>query len=326
MKTLFLTLCLFSIMSLARAQADADANYGNKYVAARAGGGRAVSYDTITPLVELIKKLAKPWEFTDTEKGYWIGYTDDMYSIARYKNKAIEKLTDFIDTSRSQRAREGALYTLHLIGINFRVVGRFIEDFENQNARNALLKYLDDNELNGTVVSLIKRDPWLSDIPKLMQYLSGTNGDYSKVLVALQRYEFDGKPLEQMITDSIFGKNVSVNDPDFTGLHSINMLISFQKALAPYFIVDKEITESPEWRKAANGPTSEGSVGNKLNFDFVIESSRIFSYCESEPSYDYTFKDHHVEVLGQKRPGKYGWIGGVNCLKMKKTNFFQQII
>jgi hypothetical protein len=301
MKSLFLITFLLFLVFSARAQTDSDAYYGNKYIAARMGGGRVVSVDTITPLYELIKKLEKPWDFNETFKAYWIGYTDDMYSIARYKDKAIEKLTDFIDTSHNPHARVGALYTLHLIGINFRVVGRFSEDFESQNARNALLKYLDDDALNETVVVLIKRDPWLSDIPKIMQYLSGENHDYSKILVALQRYEFDGKPLEQKVTDSIFKKEVFVNDANFTGLHSTKTLISFQRALAPYFIIDKEITETAEWQKAVNSPTSEGTMTNKLSFNFIIESSKIFSYCDYEPAYDYVFTDHTIEVIGQEK-------------------------
>jgi len=277
------------------------------------GGGRVVRFDTITPLPELIKKLEKQWDFNETFKAYWIGYTDDMYSIAWYKDKAIERLTDFIDTSRSLHAREGALYTLHLIGINFRVVGRFDEDFENQNARNALLRYLDDKELNETVALLIKRDPWLSDIPKLMAYLSVENRDYSKVLTALQRYNIEGKPLEQNVTDDIFDNKVPVTDGNFSGLHSINMLISFQKAYAPYFTIDQEITETPEWQKAINAQTSEEPKGSTLSLSFVIESSSVFSYCDSRQSYDYIFKGHTIEVVGQKK-ARQTWLDWWNGL------------
>jgi hypothetical protein len=274
--------------------------YGNRYIAPKAGGGRVVIYDTITPLVDLINRFEKPWELRETGKGYWIGYTNDMYSVARYQDKAIGKLTDFIDTSRNLHAKQAALFTLHLIGINCRVVGRFIEDFENQEARNALLKYLNDSELNQTVAYLIKRDPWLSDIPQIMRYLSITNNDCSNVLTALQRYNFDGKPLEQIIPDDPFEKNIYLNDPDFSGLHSIEMLIAFQKALEPYLTIDTEITASPEGQKATNSTSSEGH-GGKLSFNFVVESSKTFSYCDSENSYDYTFKDHKVEIIGQKK-------------------------
>lgn len=279
-----------------------------------------VRFDSITPLSELIKKLEKPWDFNETFKAYWIGYTDDMYSIALYKDKAIEKLTDFIDTSHNVHAKDGALYTLHLIGINFRVVGRFSEDFEDKNAREALLKYLDDKELNETVMFLIMRDPWLSDIPKLMEYLSEPDRDYAKVLSALQRYAFKGKPFDQEIKDTIFNKGIDIASPDASIMQSMYALIAFQNELKPYLIVDNEIIESKEWKKSLSELAVRKTQIEKLSFEYFISWDRDFSYCEFNKPYYYRFIDHKVEIYGpiKARQIWLDWWQGLQQSEKKK--------
>jgi hypothetical protein len=159
-------------LSASAQNSDGEVYYGNIYVRAVMGGGQKVNLDSVTTTTTLINRFVKPWKFENTYKTYWIGYTDDMYSIAYHGNSAITPIINFIDTSRNLQARLAGLYTLHLIGIQGRVVGRFTEDFENKNARNALLKYLTNDDLKSTVLTLLVRDPWLSDIPKLMEYLS----------------------------------------------------------------------------------------------------------------------------------------------------------
>ena len=72
------------------------------------GGSQRVLIDTNTPLSELVKRLDGNWELVETGKAYWIGYTDDMYSIAAHGEKAIDPLLAFIRTSKSDKARGGS--------------------------------------------------------------------------------------------------------------------------------------------------------------------------------------------------------------------------
>jgi hypothetical protein len=60
------------------------------------GGWQHVAIDTNTPLPQLIKRLDSNWREIETGKGYWIGYTDDMYSIAAHGDEAIDPLLNFI--------------------------------------------------------------------------------------------------------------------------------------------------------------------------------------------------------------------------------------
>jgi hypothetical protein len=298
MKTYFLViLLLLGIANCAKSQADDSAYYGNKEYRAVMGGGQRVHYDTITTLNNLIKRLDKPWKFVETYKAYWIGYTDDMYSIARYQDKAIDPLINFIDTVHSLKAKKGALFTLHLIGINFRVVGRFTEDFENKNARDALLRYLNDSSLNETVVYLLMRDPWLSDLPKFIKYLSRQECDYSKVLNGLQRYNFDGKPFGQKITDTIFKRIINVNGPRYRDWR-LYELIAFEREFGRKFIVDNEITKSTKWKESLKKLPTNNLLKLSESFDFYINSNLAFSYIDFVESYAYTFSNHQVIIYG----------------------------
>jgi hypothetical protein len=85
------------------------------------GGSEYVALDTNTPLPQLISRLESNWRLVETGKGYWIGYTDDMYSIAAHGDAAIDPLVGFIKSAQSDKARYGALLSLHLIGIQSRI-------------------------------------------------------------------------------------------------------------------------------------------------------------------------------------------------------------
>ncbi len=124
------------------------------------GGSSRVPIDKKTPILTLINRLNSNWQFEETFKGYWIGYTDDMYSIAAHKNDAIRPLMDFIKYTKSYKSKLGALYCLHLIGIDSKIAGRFYEEFVNPKARQALLRLIYNPELTDHVISLLARDPW----------------------------------------------------------------------------------------------------------------------------------------------------------------------
>jgi hypothetical protein len=167
-----LSILMTSISLSGSAQILDRAPSGQRNYRAVEGGSEPVKIDTVTPLPELIKRFEKPWQFVETGKMYWIGYTDDMYSIAAYKDRAIQPLIKFIETNDNEDAKIGAVYALHLIGINSEIVGRFTEKFTNKNAREALLYLLKYHDLDGTIMELLIRDPWLSDVPVLFSRLS----------------------------------------------------------------------------------------------------------------------------------------------------------
>src|SRR5450432_4123868 len=64
------------------------------------GGGIRMKIDSTTPLNKLIYRLNDNWHFLETGKGYWIGYTEDMFSIASRGNESIRALTDFYMTTQ----------------------------------------------------------------------------------------------------------------------------------------------------------------------------------------------------------------------------------
>ena len=96
------------------------------------GSGMEVPIDTVTALDTLIHRLNRKWYFVETGKAYYIGYTDDMYSIAAHGETAIEPLMQFLRASSSPQSKYGVVYTLHLIGINSVVAGRYYEEFKKQ--------------------------------------------------------------------------------------------------------------------------------------------------------------------------------------------------
>jgi hypothetical protein len=285
-------------LSASAQNSDGEAYYGNIYVRAVMGGGQKVNLDSVTSPTTLINRFVKPWKFENTYKAYWIGYTDDMYSIAYHGDSAITPLTNFIDTSRNLQARVAGLYTLHLIGIQGRVVGRFIEDFENKNARNALLKYLTNDDLNSTVLTLLMRDPWLSDIPKLMEYLSLPNRDQLKIIIALQRYNFDGKPLQQKITDSVFQKQIQTKTQYRGGSSRMYELAIYQKYLAPNFIIDDEIIGSRNWKETLNRMRTSGNLQPLNSVEFFFRTQEVFSFSGFDESYNYSLRNHVITIYG----------------------------
>jgi hypothetical protein len=164
---------------------------GRRNVRAIEGGGELVKLDKITPLDSLVNRLDGRWDLVETGKAYWIGYTDDMYSIADYKDKAIQPLLDLYTRSTSGYTRTGVIFTLHLIGIESEIAGRFYERFKNKNARNALLKLCDDTTQLGLILALLGRDPWKTDLLRLAELLNKyTNKDLVNALFRYTPHDF----------------------------------------------------------------------------------------------------------------------------------------
>ena len=188
------------------------------------GGGIRMKIDSITPLNKLIARLNDDWSFLETGKGYWIGYTQDMFSIASRGDSAIPVLMEFFNSTQNKKGKLGAIYTLHLIGINRQIVGRFEEKFINPEARSALLKLLPQPEFTYAVTELLMRDPWKSDIPYLFEILqSGANEETCwPIINSLKRYKISEVPITSYLVDSLRtlsirlkADNETILDPDF---------------------------------------------------------------------------------------------------------------
>lgn len=167
------------------------------------GSGMEVPIDTVTALDTLIHRFNRKWEFVETGKAYFIGYTDDMYSIAAHGEAAIEPLIQFLNVSTTPQAKYGVVYALHLIGINSVVAGRFDEEFTSKKARQALLSLLSDPELSGDVVHLLMRDPWQSDITALLANLRQTSDNAWVLVNALKYHNIPGLPIQQELSKQI---------------------------------------------------------------------------------------------------------------------------
>jgi len=184
---------------------------GTTYLRATANGyhNHIVTPDLTTPFSEILKRFELGWHFECTGKTYWIGYTDDMYSIASRGEAAIPLILDFVANTKSKRAKLAAVYSIHLIGINCIVAGRFTENFESKVARQALLSLLDDKDIAVNVVKLLTRDPWETDLSKLFNKLSGTDIKLNKTITnALFRYpndchDFGGTLAEEATSPSV---------------------------------------------------------------------------------------------------------------------------
>ncbi len=166
------------------------------------GGAQKVPIETQVPLNELIARLEGEWDLAFSGKGYWIGYTDDMFSIANHKEAALAPLMRLLETTNSEHAKYGALFTIHLIGIERRIAGRFYEEFTSEEARNALLTLLYDESLQDHVMSLLVRDPWPSDLPDIMDAMQQCQSDCVFFVNGLFRYRLADIPFWQHLPAS----------------------------------------------------------------------------------------------------------------------------
>jgi len=230
MRRKLLILSLFYLAALQLpAQWILDVNpSGEKNERAVQGGSQHVGIDTNTPLPQLIKRLESDWRKAPTGKTYWIGYTDDMYFIAAHGDEAIGPLLSFIKNSQSTKARYGALLTLHLIGIESKIAGRFHEEFKNKQVRNIFYELLNDEGLRDQVILLLVRDPWPDDHPHLFTLLGHLSDDKCKPLVnALFRYNLTNSSFGGTLPQNSDGARVAVVEP--SAITEIGELYVFTK-------------------------------------------------------------------------------------------------
>jgi len=88
------------------------------------------------------------------------------------------------------------------------IIGRFEEAFVDTNARKALLYLLRYTDHQPTIMELLNRDPWKSDVPDLIRTMQQTDSDCWAVVAGLNRYKLADAPIHQKIPDNI--RNVLV--------------------------------------------------------------------------------------------------------------------
>jgi hypothetical protein len=166
--------------------------------------------DNSTPLNDLIQRLNTNWKFIETGKAYWIGFTEDMFSISSRGDVAIQKLVSFFKQSANLHGKEGVIYTLYLIGINRKVY--INEEFTNAKAREALFELLNEKEHVDIICKLLSKDPRNSDIGKLFDFIqAGSNKNLIwPVLNYLAYIGLDNKPLCNKVPDSIMKLEVYI--------------------------------------------------------------------------------------------------------------------
>jgi hypothetical protein len=209
LRNFFTSFLFLTFVSNSFSQITDVAPSGRQNYLAVEGGGWRMKIDTTTSLDSLIGRLSKNWQFIETGKMYWIGYTENMFSIAARGDNAIQPLMNVLQNSPSDYAKYGAIYCLHLIGINRTIVGRFTEKFVNIKARAALLQFLKDTSLQEDIMRLLIRDPWKSDIPFIIETLKSCKTDCWSLINGLTRYKMESPPIHQMIPEYI--QKISVN-------------------------------------------------------------------------------------------------------------------
>jgi hypothetical protein len=280
------------------------------------GGSEKVSIDTHTPLNNLIQRLEKPWHFVETGKMYWIGYTDDMYSIAAHNDDAIRPLLNLIDTTKNEHAKYGAVYTLHLIGISRIIIGRFEESFTDKQARNALLSLLKYDDIGDDVMSLLVRDPWQSDVPKLISVIK-QNPVAWYIVSSLNHYQPDNYPLDKQVPPEIgklpFSYTSQRGDPkeyyesqlqsairsiyqsNYPSVHIDNKLLTIKKLWGEFEYGLDGITNGSSDNNiykllslvVSNSPMDYGETGSKINY--YVKDGKLY-ICSPEISRDIVIK------------------------------------
>ena len=266
------------------------------------GGPQRVQIETATPLPDLIRRLESNWKEVETGKAYWIGYTVDMYSIAARKEAAIEPLLALIRTTKSDHTRYGAILTLHLIGIDSRIAGRFIEKFTDKRARAALLSFLPDDDLRDRVMSLLARDPWASDVPVLMNVMKQSHSDCWTVVNGLFRYHLRDVPFHQPVPGELAKRMIRFNQPADFGSDEFlwGILKAMKASAADRLVVEDGLLGTSLWGYSRIG-YGGGNAGPKEEeftklLNDIAGADQTFSYCDQGNRIQYYVTDGKVYI------------------------------
>jgi len=253
------------------------------------GGRVEMKLDSVTPLLELIPQLETKNKLHETGKAYWIGYNDLMFSIAVYSDKAIEPLINFINNTHSYKSKLAALLTLHLIGIDCKIVGRFYEEFSNKRAREALIRLLAKNDtLQSEIMLLLIRDPRESDIPKLFNIMDSLNTDCWAITSGLLRYDLKNIPVAQDLPQKLLMKQVSFKNQDnFPNNETLKK--TFKEFTQKYN--DLIVAEDTLYNYNYQMPIRIGIDRNAISLAYMVRCCTFTSFSFIGPNFQYFYKD-----------------------------------
>ncbi|MAN28747.1 MULTISPECIES: hypothetical protein [Mesonia] len=268
------------------------------------GGTKKINIDTKTDLETLILKLENDWELEMTGKRYWIGYTDLMYSIASRKEEAIKPLTDFYNSTSTENGKFGVLYTLHLIGIESNITGRFTESFVNSKARKTILEfvYSKNEKIRDLSIELLMRDPWQSDVPILMDAMQKSINDSWTIVNALIRYIDKDAPIQNEINDSLKQRIIEFKTPDDICDKEFipNILKSIKSNLSESVYIEKEL-----FKQNLNGYSCTGFQSGRFG-ELIkdITNNNVFNYCSLGYKVQYYVEDNKVYICSSETAKK----------------------
>jgi len=317
---------------------------GKQNYRAQTGGSVPVNINNSISLDSLIKRLGDNWELKETGKAYWIGYTDDMYSIASYQDSAIRPLLNYYTTTKSVSGKAGVIYCLHLIGIESKIAGRFIEHFVNKNAREALLNLASDTNYLSGIVTLLARDPWKSDLPTLGKLLKENSN--LELINALFRYTYEDFPFRQNIPENLDTIGIYLEDTDNifhighletifregkwdfpdkgNKMNRMNDVV-IQRSMSTGRIFRKLKIDLSEIKKtescfncdSSQLVSSKCEILNRLLYDLIMVSNDkvdVFSYCGSDDKFSHYVTQNNIFICIPEITRKR-WL---NYLKSKK--------
>ena len=282
----------------------------NRYENYRAveGGGVKVNIDNETDLNTLILKLENNWELEMTSKGYWIGYTDLMYSIASRKEEAIEPLMNFYNSTSTENGKYGVLYCLHLIGIESTITGRFTENFVNQKARNSLLNYVysKNEKIRDLAVELLMRDPWSSDVQILMDAMQKSNNDSWTIVNSLMRYQLSDIPFHDSIPTELRKIQIEYATADDICSEEFfwNILKAIKIGLKDNVRIEESLFLTNLWGYSCSGYNRHDFQGL---LDDIVENDQLFNYCDLGNKIQY-YVENDIIFLCSSMTAKKRWI------------------
>lgn len=207
-------------------------SYSSKNYKLFEGGSEKVKIDSTTNVNELILRLEDKWEFEFTGKGYLIGYTNLMFSIANHGEKTLDSLIKLYTQTKTKDGKWGALYTIYLIGIESKSAYSFKEDFKSTKARKALL-FLLENETTAKyqkeIVKLLLRNPWEIDLEILFKKIEENKFESWFLINALFRYGLESIPFNQEIPEPIASEKYLYEKPASYYVKNDPFLSSFYK-------------------------------------------------------------------------------------------------
>ncbi|MBX7222561.1 MAG: hypothetical protein K1Y36_21620 [Blastocatellia bacterium] len=265
------------------------------------GGGITIQLDRRTPLPQLVQRLESNWELRVTGKGYWIGFTDDMFSIAAYKEAALPHLQRLMSSTQSAHTKQGVALTAHLIGLNSCINRRMSEPFKSEAARRFLCHWLKDQDVQIQILTLLIRDPHLTDIPYLIEQLKTGTPHAWGFVKALQRYPISNKPVHTELPKELgllecppTNAKPGVTDEYLTSM--LTIIDALQKTEGVNFQIEPHLVDSDffgDMKFASSYPV-------KGRFGGLLSEITATGFCWLGLKLEYFVEDHKVVLCGME--------------------------